>query len=330
MRSDKGGSRPVNSSWPGLARPSRIKSAQDDLGLVPARTAEPDSRTLEAHSVSRFGDFAYSARVIQQLDLFRHVPAPAESPPADEVARPAPAPDTMEDDELLAALPHARITDSLALAAEAGRRRMTAAVPALEALCGRFSGFGADRIVPEQAAAIDALAQIGGRDAARALARLIARRTVQGPCLQRAVTAAACLEAKLPPASVLELLHHDDPQIRADACRFAQPSPEMVAQLRDLLDDLQHPVRMAAACALGLMGRKEVRSLLARYLREEPSAQLIDAVARVSDEECIILLGRIARTMPDLMAAALDALDAIDHPRALRIAAEIGVPSSNG
>jgi len=77
-------------------------------------------------------------------------------------------------------------------------------------------------------------------------------------------------------------------------------------------------------------GRNEVRPLLARYLREEPSAQLIDAVARVSDEECIILLGRIARTMPDLMAAALDALDAIDHPRALRIAAEIGVPSSNG
>ena len=130
--------------------------------------------------------------------------------------------------------------------------------------------------------------------------------------------------------TVLELLRHDDPQIRADACRFAQPSPEMVAQLRDLLDDLQHPVRMAATCALGLMGRNEVRPLLARYLREEPSAQLIDAVGPVADEECIILLGRIARTMPDLMAAALDALDATDHPRALRIAVEIGAPSSNG
>jgi hypothetical protein len=266
---------------------------------------------------------------MQQLDLFRYFPAPAEPSPSDDAARSAPAPDTMENDELLAALPHARITDSVALAGEAGRRRMTAAVPALEALCRRFAGFGADRIVPEQAAAIDALAQIADADAARALARLIARRTVQGPCLQRAVTVAACLGAKLPPASVMELLHHDDPRIRADACRFAQPSPEMVAQLRDLLDDLQRPVRMAAAYALGLMGRHEVRPLLARYLREVPSAQLIDAVAPVSDEECIILLGRIARTMPDLMAAALDALDAIDHPRASRIAAEIGVPSSN-
>src|SRR5580693_9135590 len=103
----------------------------------------------------------------------------------------------------------------------------------------------------------------------------------------------------------------------------------MVAQLRDLLDDFQRPVRMAAACTLGLMGRNEVRLLLARYLREEPSAQLIDAVAPVADEECIILLGRIGRTMPALSSAALDALNSIDQPRASRIAAEIGVPSSN-
>ncbi len=266
----------------------------------------------------------------QQLDLFRHVPAPAEPPPCNDVARPVIGSDGIEDEELLAALPHAGLADSVALAAEAGRRHMTAAIPALEALCGRFSGFGADRIVPEQAAAIDALAQIGGADAARALARLIVRRTVQGPCLQRAVTAAAYVGAKLPAATVMELLRHDDPQIRADACRFAQASPEMVAQLHDLLDDLQRPVRMAAACALAVMGRNEVRSLLARYLREEPSALLIDAVAPVADEECIILLGRIARTMPDLSAAALDALDAIDHPRASRIAAEIGASSSNG
>jgi HEAT repeat protein len=128
----------------------------------------------------------------------------------------------------------------------------------------------------------------------------------------------------------MELLHHDDPQIRADACRFAQPSPEIVAQLRDLLDDLHRAVRMAAACALGLMGCNEVRPLLIRYLREEPSAELIDAVAPIADEECVILLGRVARTVPDLSQAALDALDSIDHPRAPRIAAELAVSSNNG
>ena len=309
---------------------ARIEVRARRLGLVPARTAEPDSRALEAHSVSLFGDFAYSAREMQQLDLFCFVPAPAEPPPSDEVARAVIGLDSIEDEELVAALPHASLANSVALAAEAGRRCMTAAVPALEALCGRFSGFGADRIVPEQAAAIDALAQIAGSDAAQALARLIARRIVQGPSLQRAVTAAACVGAKLPAVTVLRLLRHDDPQIRAGACGFAQPSPEMVAQLRDLLDDLQQPVRMAAACALGFMGQNEVRPLLTRYLREEPSAELIDAVSAVADEECVILLGRIARTMRGLSAAALDALDAIDHPRASRIAAEIGVPSSNG
>jgi HEAT repeat protein len=286
--------------------------------------------SLKAYSISRDGDSAYSTRVMRQLDLFSHVPALAEPLLFDEVARPVIGSDSIEDEELLAALPRAGLSDCRALAAEAGRRRMTAAIPALEALCGRFVGFGADRIVPEQRAAIDALAQIAGADAARALARLIVRKTVQGPCLQRAVTAATCLGAKLPTATVMELLRHDDPQIRADSCRFARHSPEVVAQLRDLLDDLQRPVRVAAACALGLIGRNEVRPLLVRLIREEPSAQLIDAVAPVADEECIILLGRIARTMPDLSAAALDALDAIDHPRASRIAAEIGVPSSNG
>ena len=231
---------------------------------------------------------------------------------------------------MLAALPHARISDSVALAAQAGRRHLTAAIPALEALCRRFAGFGADRIVPEQAAAIDALAQIAGSGAAQALARLIARRTVQGPCLQRAIGAAARLGAKLPAGTVMELLRHDDPAIRADACRFAQPAAEMVALLRDLMDDLHRSVRMAAACALGLMGRGEVRPLLTRYLREEPSAELIDAISPIADEECIVLLGRVARTMPALSAAALDALGAINHPRALKILAEIGVPSSNG
>src|SRR5438132_1519624 len=156
---------------------------------------------------------------MRQLDLFRHPPALAGPRPSDEVMRPVIAPETIEDDELLAALPHAGIADSLALAAEAGRRRMTAAVPALETLCRRFAGFGADRIVPEPAAALD--------------------------------------------------------------------------------------------------------PLLTRYLREAPSAELVDAVAPVADEECIILLGRIARAMPDLSQAALDALEAIDHPRAARIAAEI-------
>jgi HEAT repeat protein len=267
---------------------------------------------------------------MQQLDLFRQPPAPAEPPPSYEVTQPVIGSDGIEDEELLAALPYAGIRDSCVLAAEAGRRRMIAAVPGLEALCRRFSGFGADRIVPEQAAAIDALALIAGRDAANALARLITKKIVQGPCLLQATAAAAGLGARLPASAVMDLLCHDDWRIRAEACRFVQSSPEIVARLRDLLDDLHRPVRLAAACALGLIGRDEVRPLLARYLREEPSAQLIDAVVPVADEECVILLGRIARTMPHLSKAALDALEIVDNPRAARMAAQLRVSSSDG
>jgi hypothetical protein len=262
-------------------------------------------------------------RDAEQLDLFRHSAEAMERACSGSATRPVIAPDTLDDDRLAAALANAGIRDSAALAAEAARRRLAAAVPVLEAMCLRLTGFGADRIVTEQAAAVDALATIGGSDAAHTLVRLIAKGVVQGPCLQRAVSAAAHLEAQLPTRTALALLRHDDPQIRADACRSAHSLPEAVPLLGDLLEDLHPHVRAAAACALGRMGRREVRSLLIRFLRTAPSAELVGAIAPIADEECIILLGRVARTVPHLTEAALDALDAIDHPRAEKIAADI-------
>jgi hypothetical protein len=71
------------------------------------------------------------------------------------------------------------------------------------------------------------------------------------------------------------------------------------------------------------MGRTEARPLLKRLLRDEPSEEAIEAAASIADEECMILLGRITRSTPDLAAAALDALDSIDHPRAGAIAATV-------
>jgi hypothetical protein len=72
------------------------------------------------------------------------------------------------------------------------------------------------------------------------------------------------------------------------------------------------------------MGRSEVRAVLLRYLREEPTAELIDAITPLADEECIVLLARIARAMPYLSEAALDALLSIDHPHAGKVAAALG------
>ena len=66
-----------------------------------------------------------------------------------------------------------------------------------------------------------------------------------------------------------------------------------------------------AACALSRMGRSEARPVLLRLLLEAPSAAVIDALSVVADEQCLVILGRIARTRPDLADAALAALDGI-------------------
>jgi hypothetical protein len=265
-----------------------------------------------------------SAYLELQLDLFATPAVRLEivRPPVDAGAPPSLA--EISDDALVAAIPGSGLSTGPALAAEAGRRRLAAAVPALEALCARFCGFGLERAVPEQAAAIEALRAIGGQNAAQAVARLITRSIVQGPGLRGAVTAAAELRSNLPTAIVSSLLRHPDPGVRAAACRCARPDPKVISVLIDLLGDLNGDVARSAACALGGMGRTEARTTLARLLHEAPSAEIIDASASIADEDCIVRLGRIARELPDLAAVALDALADIDHPRASAIAATLG------
>jgi hypothetical protein len=140
----------------------------------------------------------------QQLDLFSSVGIQAQRPLAQNMElRPTAA--ALDDQALIAAIPESNLADSIPLAAEAGRRGLAAAVPGLEALCQRFSGFGIDRIVPEQAAALQALAVISSREAAQAVSRLIVRGIVQGPALNLAVSTAARIGSTLP-ADVLQSL----------------------------------------------------------------------------------------------------------------------------
>lgn len=264
----------------------------------------------------------------QQLDLFSSIAAVVERPVPEPARRPVPA-HTLDDEALVAAIAESNLDDSIALAREAARRRLTAAVPSLEALCRRFVGFGARRMVPEQAAALDALGVIGapgtinGREAAQAISRLIAREAVQGPALALAVSTAARIRAILPEQVLRGLLRHHEPDIRASACGCSRQGPAVIETMIELLDDLNAGVARSAACALGRIGRIEGRPLLARLLREQPCEDVIDAVAQVADEECLVQLGRIARNEPALSAAALKALEDIDHPRADAIAAAI-------
>jgi len=254
-----------------------------------------------------------------QLDLFSGSGVPAAHP-APPVARPAQAaPAELSDAALLAAIPGSGIADGPSLVAEAGRRRLAAAIPILEDYCRRFAGFGTQHPLPEQIAALDALAAIGGADAAAAVARIIGRGWVQGPTLVSAVAAAARLGSRLPADTVLALLRHADPAARADACRLARETPDIVTTLTDLLGDLHRDVSIEAACALGRMNRPDAVLWLKQALREAPSLPVIEAVPLVADEECMVLLGRIAGTSPELAAAARDALAAIEHPVAGRI-----------
>ncbi|CAN5490313.1 hypothetical protein BH10PSE6_BH10PSE6_28440 [soil metagenome] len=227
----------------------------------------------------------------------------------------------MDDAALIAAIPEASLADCSLLAAEAGRRRLAGAIPALAALCRRFAGFGADRLVPEQAAALGALAAIGGHEAGQVVSGMISRAIVQGPTLVVAVAAAARVHALLPPNILGPLLQHADPGVRAAACRCARRSPKIIALLIERLKDHDPTVAHSAACALGRLGRSDARPALKQLLREAPSRDVVESVSPIADEECMVLLGRLARTPTDLADAAIEALESIDHPRAGAIAA---------
>jgi HEAT repeat protein len=152
---------------------------------------------------------------------------------------------------------------------------------------------------------------------------MIERAVVQGPGLNVAVSTAARLRSPLSVEVLRPLLRHDDPGVRADACRCARALPELISLLVDLLEDLDRKVARSAACALGQMGRIEARPALKSMLRHSPSEDVIDSVTSIADDECVVLLGRIARAGPGLADAALDALESIEQPRAGAIAAAI-------
>jgi hypothetical protein len=259
----------------------------------------------------------------RQLDLFSQRGESVQPTVPAGTARRHATVSQMSDSELIGAIAEASLADCLPLTDEAARRKLTTAVPALATLCRRFGGFGADRRVPEQVAAIEALARIGGSDAADAVADIIGRAIIQGPGLAIAVRAAARLRAPLPVAIVQSLLRHPEAQIRADACRCVQPSTELVSMLVDLLRDIDPAVERSAACALGRMGRIEALPVLKELLDGHPPDEVIDAVSSIADEDCVVRLGQIARRLPSLAAAALEALEGSDHPRAGAIAAAV-------
>jgi HEAT repeat protein len=257
-----------------------------------------------------------------QLDLFSQ-PALTEIPvPNAVLQRRCIDVDGLTDEELVAALPGAGIVDALAIANTIGQRRLKSAVPALEALCRRYAGFGASGpAIPEQVAALEALAAIGGAPAAQVVARLILRQQVLGNTLAVALSVAVQLAVTFPPETALDLLRNPDPSVRADACRCVRSHPAVIATLVDLLSDLHGEVHAAAACALGRLGRTETRPMLLRLLDRTPDRNVVEALAAIADDDTVVLLGRWARTRsPALREAVIAALEECETPLAAKVA----------
>jgi HEAT repeat protein len=257
-----------------------------------------------------------------QLDLFAGGTLPNPASDANPV-EPAPPVQDLHNAALIAGIPGATNHRARQFAEEAARRHLPEAVPALEALCRRFKGFGQEHPVGEQTSALSALVELGGRGAAYALTRMIHDGVFGLPGLPGAVSAGRRLGVHLSPGVSADLLRHADPAVRTDAAYCCTSSPAVTAILVDLLGDLHPPVALAAACALGRMRRPEGRPILLRALATDPTVEVIEAAAAVADGTIIVLLGRIAQSGTGLRDEALAALRDIDDERAVTLVARL-------
>ena len=251
-----------------------------------------------------------------QLDLFAGSGFLPATQPAPLARPPVIAPAELDDAALLAAIPASGLADGPPLAAEAGRRRLVTAVPVLEDYCRRFAGFGMSRALPEQVAALEAGATIGGPKAAESVARIIVQRWVQGPTVTSAPRPRPASDRAFRRTPCSPCCVTRNPQSAGTPACWRAAEPRSLPHSTDLLRDLHADVRTEAACALGRIGSTQAVPLLKLTLSQAP---VIKAVAGVADEDCIVLLGRIAEgPAPDLAAAAVEALEAVEHPLAER------------
>ena len=259
-----------------------------------------------------------------QPDLFAErgtvTPRRAPAPMASCAATPV---ETLTADELLELVPKAGPSNVEAVCAQVVARSLEAAVPALEALWWRFTGFGIERPLREQLAVVDTLARLGRTDARSALRRIVLSKALPASLLPGALQAAAQAGLALPAGFVGPLLGHGDTEVRAAAFALAARADVPADRLREGLFDRSAANRRLAAIALGLRGDARARRPLYDELARSPSTEVIEAVAAVWDDDAIVHLGRCARRHPRLAGAVLDALRDIGSPRAKAVAGNL-------
>jgi len=261
----------------------------------------------------------------RQLDLFaeRGGVEPRHSLQAVASSAPAPAGDTLSDDDLLELIPNTGPSNVETVCSEVVSRSLQAAVPALEALWRRFSGFGIEKPLREQLAVVDTLARLGSADAREALRRIVLWKGLPASLLPAALQAAASAGLALPAPFVDLLLDHEDAAVRSAAFALAASANVPADRLHASLFDRSTANRRAAAVALGLRGDSRARQPLFDELERSPSTESIEAVAMAWDDDAIVRLGRCARRHPRLAGAVLDALREIGSPRAEVVARQV-------
>ena len=161
--------------------------------------------------------------------------------------------------------------NACALAAEAAKRWLSAAVPALMTLCNRLGATNDTERLERSGLFGHSEINAITHKASRAVVQLIVQRIVQGPTLVVATTVASQLGVIFPTDIALALLRDSNPLVRAPACACVRAGYEVVAALIATLNDPDGEVSAAAACALGRMGRVQARVQLKRYLTKRPS-----------------------------------------------------------
>ena len=278
---------------------------------VPA-PPQPGPSRLDSEAAPRQLDlFAERGRVIPH-----YVPEPKDSPTAAPVG-------TLTDDDLIESVPKAGPTNVDAVCSEIVSRSLEAAVPALEALWGRFSGFGTEKPLREQLAVLETLARLGGTDARSTLREIVLSKGLPASLLPAALQAAASAGLALPAEFVDPLLGHEHETVRGAAFVLAARTGVPVDRLREGLSDRSAAIRRLAAIALGLRGDTRARQPLYDELARLPSTELIEAISVIWDDDAIVHLGRCARRHPRLAGAVLDALRDIASPRAVTVACQL-------
>ena len=227
------------------------------------------------------------------------------------------------DDDLIEAIPMAGVSNVDALCSEVVARSLTAAVPALETLWQRFTGFGPNRPYRQQLAVVDTLARLGGPRSHAALRRIVLSRTLPGSLLPVALQAAIQARLALPARFVEPLLAHDETVVRQTAFSLALRSGVAIDRLREGLQDPTDGIRRLAAIALGLRGDDQARQPLIRELSRSPSTDVVEAITAVWDDDVIVHLGRCGHRHPHLASDVLDALNDIGTARALTVAGNL-------